>query len=106
MKSTLILFTVLTGLTLAACGNNGGGSSSMAQSKDFTSFVTTLVNAPPSSDSTPVWTNNVSFMNLGTDNPNAFAGVNFGSVETPPGTSLATKACANAGPTACQPGIH
>lgn len=104
---TLVASTVL----LAACGNsgssgsgnNGGGGGGNANT-NFTSFVSNLVQQPGTGS--PVSTNDRIFNNLGTSNAATFANVNFGTVDTPPGVSLATTACKTIGPGNCNPGIH
>lgn len=107
MNKRLLMLTAASTLVLAACGNNNGagangGNSSMPT--DFTSYVTGTVGTQPA-DATPIQTGSLG--NLGLDNTQAFANVQFTGGDTiPTGVYSAAAACASAGSAACSPGLH
>ncbi len=106
MNKRLLMLAAASALAVAACSNNnngGGGTISGAQT-DFTSYVAGVVGTQPA-DATPIQTG--SLTNVGVDNTQAFANVQFtGGDMIPTGTYSAAAACASAGTSSCSPGLH
>lgn len=106
MNKRLLMLTAASALAVAACSNNhnGSGSNNSGTPTNFTSYVGGAVGTQPA-DATPIQTGSLG--NLGTDNTQAFANVQFTGGDTiPAGTYSAAAACASAGTTACSPGLH
>jgi predicted small lipoprotein YifL len=108
MNKGLCLALAVGGLTLAGCGNNRGPLATTPASStptDFTSFVSSQLQTHPQFGATPTPTTTLSQdQQLG--NPGAYAGLNFaGGDALPAGTNQASVACAQAGKTACNPGV-
>ena len=106
MNKRLLMLTAVSALAVAACSNNnnGGGSTISGVQNDFTSYVAGVVGTQPA-DATPIQAD--SLTNVGVDNTQAFANVQFSGGDTiPSGTYSAAAACTSAGSAACSPGLH
>jgi hypothetical protein len=106
MNKRLLMLAAASTLVVAACGdnNNNGGGANSSMPTNFTSFVNGAVGTQPA-DAKPVQTGSLG--NLGLDNTQAFANVQFTGGDTiPAGVYSAAAACANAGASACSPGLH
>ena len=104
MNKRLLMLTAASALALAACGDNNGGGMSSSMPTDFLSFVNSQVATQPA-DATPVQTGSLG--NLGLDNTQAFANVQFTGGDTiPAGVYSAAAACTSLGASKCDPGLH